>query len=226
MFTTKPKKSISVFAFSVLTILSGGAFAQGAGSETVSIQNNSLNSEKAATTFTDAMDIAGKMQLTGAAAELNELSRKLHKTELEVRLLELEKDRLEAQQGKQMAMQSLQASMMTPISPQGTTDVVNALPSLPANKGNPAGDQTQSDNTDPEKTEDAFEHSPLPMVRLISGTEDKYRAIISKSNGSPATVHVGDKIGTWTVSRIDTSGVEVVGGDKKKTVEHLSFTAD
>lgn len=185
---------------------------------------NGINSQKAAETFAEAMDVSARMQLTGPAAEVVKLNREIRKKELEAAKENVDADLLEARTRKQKALQDYQASLWTPT--QTTTDV-NALPKLPETKNAEATTDETTEETEKaeaeEEKEEVFQHSALPSVRVISGSNGKYTAVISMQSGAPATISEGDKVGTWTVQKISTDGVTVIGGDKEKTVETLSF---
>ena len=187
---------------------------------------SNLNMQKAADNFDEAMEISQSMALTGAAARLLELSGELSEATLEAKTEEAKTRLIEARIAKAEAKRRQQASMFPSTAIAPVPQATNALLEVPEiDKPNASTKEKTADKDDKDK-EDAFEHSTLPTIRLISGSGEKYRAIISKPNGAPETIYAGDKVGTWTVRSINTSGVVVVGGDKKKTVEHLSFAAN
>jgi type IV pilus biogenesis protein PilP len=66
------------------------------------------------------------------------------------------------------------------------------------------------------------DYSPkeLPVVRSIEGADGLMRATIATGGGATQTVIKGDKVGEWTVNKIDVNAVVLARG---KQVVRLSF---
>lgn len=60
----------------------------------------------------------------------------------------------------------------------------------------------------------------LPVVRSIEGANGRMQAILATGGGATQTVSKGDKIGEWTVNKIDVNAVLLARG---KQVVRLGF---
>lgn len=63
----------------------------------------------------------------------------------------------------------------------------------------------------------------LPVVRSIEGVDGRLLATIATGGGSTQTVVKGDKIGEWTVSKIDVNAVTL---NRRKETVRLGFGAE
>lgn len=60
----------------------------------------------------------------------------------------------------------------------------------------------------------------LPVVRSIEGVDGRMKAILATGGGATQTVVRGDKVGEWTINKIDVNSVSMARG---KQIVRLGF---
>lgn len=84
-----------------------------------------------------------------------------------------------------------------------------------------AGKQQEIDRIGGQSAESA--PKDLPVVRSIEGADGKLRATLATGGGSTQNVIKGDKVGEWTVNKIDANSVVLARG---KQLVRLGFGSE